>query len=94
MGAALKPVTATSALGALLSVLLSACAVGPDFTRPKPPDGPVYPAGSQETATADGVGGNSQRFVSEMDIPGRWWSLFHSEKLDHLIDETSRRRRR
>ncbi len=77
------------AAGALIAIL-SGCSVGSDFERPKPPSGPVYPTGPQETAGADGIGGNSQRFVSEMDIPGRWWSLFHSEKLDQLVDEALR----
>jgi NodT family efflux transporter outer membrane factor (OMF) lipoprotein len=75
--------------GALIAVLTS-CSVGPNFERPKPPAGPVLPAGPQETAAAEGIGGNSQRFVTDMDIPGRWWSLFHSEKLDHLIDQALR----
>ena len=83
MGVSLK---SRVAAGALIAIL-SGCAVGPDFERPKPPDGPVYPAGPQETVAAGGIGGNSQRFVSEMDIPGRWWSLFHSEKLNRLIDQ-------
>jgi NodT family efflux transporter outer membrane factor (OMF) lipoprotein len=86
MGVALKP---GIAIGALIAVL-GGCAVGPDFERPKPPAGPVLPSGPQETATADAIGGNAQRFVTEMDIPGRWWSLFHSEKLDRLVDEALR----
>jgi NodT family efflux transporter outer membrane factor (OMF) lipoprotein len=83
MGVALKP---GIVIGALI-VVVGGCAVGPDFERPKPPAGPVLPSGPQETATADAIGGNAQRFVIEMDIPGRWWSLFRSEKLDRLIDE-------
>lgn len=86
MGGALKPRIAAGAVIALLG----GCAVGPDFERPKPPEAPAYPAGPAETAAADGIGGNSQRFVSEMDIPGQWWTLFHSEKLDRLLETALR----
>jgi NodT family efflux transporter outer membrane factor (OMF) lipoprotein len=74
------------AAGTLIAILCG-CAVGPDFERPKPPEGAVYPAIPKETASAPGIGGNSQRIVAELDIPGRWWSLFHSEKLDRLIEK-------
>jgi NodT family efflux transporter outer membrane factor (OMF) lipoprotein len=30
-------------------------------------------------------GGEAQRFVHDMDIPGQWWTLFHSKPLDDLI---------
>ena len=34
----------------------------------------------------DGVkGGEAQRFVRDLDIPGQWWTLFHSKPLDDLI---------
>src|SRR4029077_20470282 len=28
-----------------------------------------------------------QRFVAGMDIPGQWWTLFHSSALDALVQE-------
>jgi NodT family efflux transporter outer membrane factor (OMF) lipoprotein len=75
------------ASGVLLAAL-AGCAVGPDFKRPEAPSGPAYPAGPDETVSADAPGGNAQRFVAEMDLPAKWWELFHSEKLNHLVEQT------
>jgi outer membrane protein TolC len=68
---------------------LAACAVGPNFKRPPPPSASGYggaPAQGQ-TAAAEGAGGSAQRFVSGMDIPAQWWTLFRSPKLDHLVEQ-------
>ena len=32
-------------------------------------------------------GGNTQRFVRDLDLPGQWWTLFHSRGLNELIDK-------
>jgi outer membrane protein TolC len=63
------------------------CAVGPDFRPPQAPVARSYTATAlpEKTATAPGTGGASQRFLSGQDISGEWWTLFHSEALDHLI---------
>jgi len=37
------------------------------------------------TATAPGIGGAAQRFLSGGEIPARWWELFRSEALDRWI---------
>lgn len=69
------------------TVLLSGCAVGPDFLRPAPPKASGYtpePLPS-ETASADVAGGRAQRFVANRDIPAQWWTLFQSEPLNTLI---------
>jgi len=69
--------------------LLGACAVGPDFERPVAPDVEGYtpePLPRQTTAT-DVSGGEAQHFVRDMDIPGQWWALFHSEALNALIEQ-------
>jgi len=68
---------------------LGACAVGPDFERPKPPDVtrttpeplPV------QTVAAKGAFGEPQLFVQEMDIPAQWWGLFGSAQLDARVQE-------
>ena len=31
--------------------------------------------------------GDAQRFVAGMDIPGEWWTLFKSPKLDRLVEQ-------
>ncbi|MEP6604774.1 MAG: efflux transporter outer membrane subunit, partial [Nitrosospira sp.] len=67
--------------------LLAACAVGPDFKKPPPPEVSDYtPAPFSNTVATPGVlGGESQRFAKGGDISGDWWSLFHSPALDSLI---------
>jgi NodT family efflux transporter outer membrane factor (OMF) lipoprotein len=71
------------------AVLLSGCAVGPEFERPAPPAAKTYGSAPMQgtTATAEGSGGDAQRFVADMDIPAQWWTLFRSPKLTRLVDE-------
>jgi NodT family efflux transporter outer membrane factor (OMF) lipoprotein len=74
---------------ATTALLAGACAVGPDFERPEAPDVTGYTAAplAQQTASSDVAGGDTQRFVQGLDIPGQWWTLFHSEALNTLIEE-------
>jgi NodT family efflux transporter outer membrane factor (OMF) lipoprotein len=76
-------------LGAAALAGLSACAVGPNFKRPSPPSAPGYGSAPSagHTASAEGSGGSAQRFVSGLDIPGEWWSVFGSAKLDRLVEQ-------
>jgi NodT family efflux transporter outer membrane factor (OMF) lipoprotein len=72
--------------------LMAGCAVGPDF---RAPDAPVVKEYTPkpipgETVSAPGTGGAAQRFVSDLDIPGQWWTLFRSEALDRLIRKALR----
>jgi len=39
------------------------------------------------TTAADATGGEAQRFVVGGNVPGRWWELFGSAKLNRLVDE-------
>jgi NodT family efflux transporter outer membrane factor (OMF) lipoprotein len=74
---------------AAAALLLAACAVGPDFERPAAPTVSGYTPESlaPETAAADIAGGAAQHFAAGQDIPGEWWTLFHSEPLNTLIAE-------
>jgi len=74
--------------GAPALLLVSACAVGPDFKKPAPPPVNSYTAGPvQPTPAAAGVmGGDAQHFLSGSDVPGDWWTLFHSKALNDLIE--------
>jgi len=68
------------------------CAVGPNFHRPAPPSVTGYtpePLAAQ-TAKADVAGGQAQRFVQSLDIPGQWWRLFHCKALNALTEEALR----
>jgi NodT family efflux transporter outer membrane factor (OMF) lipoprotein len=63
-----------AAIGALLSALmLSACAIGPDFKTPEPPPAQGYIPG--------------QTIAGSSDVPGRWWERFRSQPLNRLIDD-------
>lgn len=78
--------------GCLLAVGVAAltdCAVGPDFEPPAAPDVTGYTAQplAEQTSSADVKGGDAQRFVRDLDIPGQWWTLFHSEPLSALVEQ-------
>jgi NodT family efflux transporter outer membrane factor (OMF) lipoprotein len=74
---------------ALVIALPVGCAVGPEFESPAAPDVSGYTAEplGQQTSSADVKGGEAQRFVQGLDIPGQWWALFHSEALNKLVED-------
>jgi NodT family efflux transporter outer membrane factor (OMF) lipoprotein len=75
-------------LTACAVLALGACAVGPDFLRPKAPETSGYaPEAPAATAATPIAGGEAQKFLQTMDIPGQWWALFHSQPLNELIEE-------
>ena len=65
-------------------VLLSGCAVGPDFVRPAAPDSQRYTREPQPSLTisADGV---AQRFMPGAEVPAQWWKLFKSDPLNAAV---------
>jgi NodT family efflux transporter outer membrane factor (OMF) lipoprotein len=71
-----------------LATLLSGCAVGPDFKKPAAPEVSGYTPTplSTTSGTTNVTGGEPQRFISGSDIPGEWWTLFHSKPLNDLIE--------
>ncbi len=75
----------TAFLTALL--LVAGCAVGPNFKKPAAPDVSGYTAAplAAVIGTTNIAGGREQHFVQGMDIPGEWWTLFHSGPLNDLI---------
>ncbi|HEV8014857.1 MAG TPA: efflux transporter outer membrane subunit [Stellaceae bacterium] len=73
---------------AAAALLLASCEVGPDFHPPAvPPEAGYTPEKPGATNSTDVAGGAAQRFVAGKDIPGQWWTLFHSEALNQLIAE-------
>lgn len=60
----------------LAATALSACAVGPDFVAPVPP----------ETATAPFLGSQSPQ-VSTAAPDGNWWRLYNDPVLDRLVND-------
>ena len=75
-------------IGAAAVGLLTGCAVGPNFKSPDAPHSALTQAGQlRATPAADASpGGEAQRFVEGMDIPGQWWTLFQSAPLNALIE--------
>ena len=77
-----------AAFVAILS-LLTGCAVGPNFVTPLPPNVAGYtpePLG-RTTASANAPTGGAQRFGQARDLPGEWWTLFHSRALNTLVEK-------
>jgi len=79
--------------GALSAVLCTACAVGPDFHRPPPPDVHAYvreplsgTAASEPTAA-----GLQQTFREGAEVPSRWWTGFGSPSIDDLVSRAFQR---
>jgi NodT family efflux transporter outer membrane factor (OMF) lipoprotein len=78
-----------SCLAAFLSfAVLAGCVVGPNFKKPGPPAVPGYtPSPFSMTTNVENVpSGEAQRILQGADIPGEWWSLFHSTQLNDLIE--------
>ncbi len=73
--------------GLVAALLIAGCEVGPNFRPPAAPQAAGYtpekPA--DPIATADIKSGAAQRFDVGKDIQGKWWTLFHSEALDRLV---------
>ena len=68
-------------LVAFSAVLLAGCSSGPDFERPAKPTSTSYTPEAlapRTSAAGNGPGAEAQTFVPSMDIPGEWWTLFHS----------------
>ena len=81
---------ATLLTSTLAAVLVTACAVGPNFERPKPPDVSEYTTAPLSTTVASPnvAGGEAQHFANGADITADWWTLFHSKPLDELIERS------
>ena len=74
---------------AVTAALLTGCAVGPDFAPPPAPNVSGYSPSPlpKTTASAATGGGASQTFVHSLDLPGQWWTLFHSKDLNTLVEQ-------
>jgi NodT family efflux transporter outer membrane factor (OMF) lipoprotein len=68
--------------------MTTGCKVGPNYKPPTAPPARGYtPAPvTTTTATPNVAGGEAQKFTSGQDIPGQWWTVFHSKPLDDLVE--------
>jgi len=69
---------------ALILAMLGACAVGPDFRRPTPPDADRYTAEPLPAATVV-ADGQAQRFTAGSVLTVEWWQLFNSAAIDTIV---------
>ena len=84
---------ATFSLATGIAVLmLTGCAVGPDFRSPDAPASARYTeaAPADHTVSAATPGGAAQRLTQDRDIPGEWWGLFHSKQINDLVTQALR----
>jgi NodT family efflux transporter outer membrane factor (OMF) lipoprotein len=82
-------VNAAYAAAFLSLLVLSDCAVGPNFAPPPaPPVAGITPeAKPAATASTDVAAGAAQKFDIGRDIPGEWWMVFRSKELDGMLAE-------
>ena len=76
----------TTALAAVM--LLTSCAVGPDFLHPAAPEITRYTREplAPQTSGASVPMGQRQVLLENRDIPNEWWTLFKSPSLNALIE--------
>jgi NodT family efflux transporter outer membrane factor (OMF) lipoprotein len=63
-------------------VLLSACAVGPNYHRPAAANPDRYTHDAAPVAAGSVA---APHYVNGQDIPAQWWALYHSPTLDALV---------
>jgi len=83
-------VVANGALAVVAVMVLTSCAVGPDFRVPAAPDVNRYTKEPLEahTSSTDAPTGQTQHFVQGRDIPQDWWTLFKSPQLTALVGQS------
>ncbi|MGH8460862.1 MAG: efflux transporter outer membrane subunit [Stenotrophobium sp.] len=83
------PLSFSRFIAALILSTLAGCAVGPDFRQPAAPVASTYTDHplSIIDISQNVNGGQVQHFDKGADIPGDWWTLFHSKPLNGLIEQ-------
>jgi NodT family efflux transporter outer membrane factor (OMF) lipoprotein len=71
-------------------MLLTSCAVGPNFKKPATPPVHDYTPNpiTATTGSTNVSGGEAQSFLTGRDIAGDWWTLFQSKPLNALIERS------
>ena len=69
-----------------VAILLSGCAVGPDFKVPAPPEvRSFFPAGHKDSPETETISG--QKLAADRDIPSEWWDMLRSQDLNRVVQE-------
>lgn len=85
-----RRIVACAMIVTILSVAVSGCAVGPNFTPAPAPDVDGYVRGKLASPNP-GSGAPrvaSQHFVTGADVSARWWSAFKSPLLNELVKQS------
>ncbi|WP_233843206.1 efflux transporter outer membrane subunit [Dyella sp. 2HG41-7] len=69
----------------VMSALLSACMVGPNFERPAAPAAQHYDAQAERVLTSAGNAADAPHMDLGKKIEGEWWSTLGSTKLDGVM---------
>ncbi|SJZ93479.1 efflux transporter, outer membrane factor (OMF) lipoprotein, NodT family [Enhydrobacter aerosaccus] len=78
-------------LAGVVCTALTGCMVGPDFQNPAPPKASSFLPDTPTDLVAGGIpGGDAQKLVQGLDIPGQWWEVFQSRPLNGLIESALR----
>ena len=69
------------------AMLVSSCAVGPNFAAPAVPEASRYTKEplAPSTSSAPVKDGQAQHFVNGRDLRGDWWTLYHSPGLNAVV---------
>jgi NodT family efflux transporter outer membrane factor (OMF) lipoprotein len=70
-----------------LVLVLSACAVGPDYVRPPPPLVKRYTASDTPTVLAAGESEPAQHLSTGMTVTTQWWALYRSPRLNQVLEQ-------
>jgi NodT family efflux transporter outer membrane factor (OMF) lipoprotein len=75
---------------ALVPLLMLGCRAGPNYRRPttSAPGSYARPDVSGTTASIDVPGGEAQLLSYGKDIPHDWWTLFQSQQLNTLVEQS------
>ncbi len=85
----MSPAAARAVPFMVAAMVVSGCAVGPNFKQPAAPavSGYLPETLPQQTGSAPGQGADVQHFVEGMDVPAQWWTVFQSTELNTLIEQ-------
>ncbi|HBK07594.1 MAG TPA: RND transporter [Acetobacteraceae bacterium] len=67
--------------------MVAGCTAGPDFHAPDAPASTRFTEAPTPSATVKAAtpGGESQTLTPDRDIPGEWWTMFHSRQITALV---------
>lgn len=85
----LRPPARSFSVGLASLLLLSGCAVGPNFREPAAPEttGYRHEALPPATVAPGGPTGDAQRFLAGTQVPELWWTTFANDELNRRVEQ-------